>query len=158
VGKNKLSKLEKGQSMSGQFDLEVYEAIRNTLAEARTHAVVAVNSAMVGAYLEIGRQIAEAVGDRAEYGKGLIHYLSKHLTEEFGKGFDESSLRKMRTFYVTFPIWDTVCPELTWSHYRLLIHIEEENRRKFYKKEYIFCEWTKRTHKVSFRKAYERVW
>jgi hypothetical protein len=70
--------------------------------------------------------------------------LSKHLTEEFGKGFDEPSLRKMRTFYVTFPIWDTVCPELTWLHYRILICTEEENRRKLYKKEYIFCEWTVR--------------
>ena len=122
----------------------VYEAIRTALAEARTKAVVAVNSAMVSVYWEIGRQITEAVGDRAEYGKGLIAYLSARLTKEFGKGFDESTLRKMRKFYLTFPIRDTVCPELSWSHYRLLIRVEEENRREFYKRECITCGWTVR--------------
>ncbi|MDR1290030.1 MAG: DUF1016 N-terminal domain-containing protein [Planctomycetaceae bacterium] len=127
-----LSKIEKGQSVFPRSDTQVYEAIRTALAAARTKVVVAVNATMVGVYWEIGRQIAEAVGDRAEYDKGLIKYLSERLTKEFGKGFDESTLRKMRKFYLTFPIRDTVCPELTWSHYRLLIRVEEENRREFY--------------------------
>lgn len=139
-----LSKIEKGQSVFPRSDTQVYEAIRTALAEARTKVVVAVNATMVGVYWEIGRQIAEAVGDRAEYGKGLIKYLSERLTKEFGKGFDESTLRKMRKFYLTFPIRDTVCPELTWSHYRLLIRVEEENRREFYKRECVDGNWTVR--------------
>ena len=142
--KNKLSRIEKEQTPFVKFDNEIYEAIRAALAEARIKVAVAVNTAMVGVYWEIGRQIAEAVGDRAEYGKGLIKYLSAKLTEEFGKGFDESTLRKMRKFYLTFPIRDTVSPELTWSHYRLLIRIEEESRREFYKRECIDCDWTRR--------------
>ena len=45
---------------------------------------------------------------------------------EYGKGFDKSNLRKMRQFYCTFPIRDTLCPELSWSHYRVLIRINDE--------------------------------
>ena len=45
---------------------------------------------------------------------------------EYGKGFDKSNLRKMQQFYCTFPILDTLCPELSWSHYRVLMRINEE--------------------------------
>ncbi|MDR2854746.1 MAG: DUF1016 N-terminal domain-containing protein [Methanomicrobiales archaeon] len=51
--------------------------------------------------------------------KELIKYLSERLTKEFGKGFTERNLRAMQQFYDTFPIWHTLCAELTWSHYRL---------------------------------------
>ena len=54
------------------------------------------------------------------------HILSEQLTAEFGKGFDKSNLRKMQQFYCTFPILDTLCPELSWSHYRVLMRINEE--------------------------------
>jgi len=134
----------KKQPLAAGDAASVYDAIRTALADARTKAVNAVNTAMVQAYWEIGRRIAEAVGDRAEYGKGLSKYLSERLIKEFGKGFDESTLRKMRKFYLTFPIRDTVCPELSWSHYRLLIRIDDENRRTFYKQECITAGWTVR--------------
>jgi hypothetical protein len=61
----------------------IYRDIRGILAQARTKAFTAVNSAMVEAYWEIGRQIDEAVGERAEYGKGLLKFLAKELTDEF---------------------------------------------------------------------------
>ena len=91
----------------------------------------AVNSAMVTTYWEIGEQIFKACGenDRAEYGKRLLEYLSEQLTAEFGKGFDKSNLRKMRQFYCTFLIRDTLCPELSWSHYRALMRINDEKTR-----------------------------
>ena len=83
---------------------------------------------MVTTYWEIGEQIFKACGenDRAEYRKKLLEYLSEQLTAEFGKGFDKSNLRKMRQFYCTFPIRDTLCPELSWSHYRVLMRINDE--------------------------------
>jgi hypothetical protein len=109
--------------VTGELNTSIYRGIRNTLAEARSKAYSAVNSAMVEAYWEIGRQIDEAVGERAEYGKGLLRYLAGQLTSEFGKGFDESSLRRMRQFFKTFPIRATVWHELSWSHYRLLMKI-----------------------------------
>ncbi len=113
---------------------EIYTSIRSFVITAQNRVYAAVNSAMVIAYWEIGEQIYKACGenDRAEYGKSLIKYLSDRLMSEFGKGFDESSLRKMRKFYLTYPIRDTLCPELSWSHYRILIRIEDKTSRDFY--------------------------
>ena len=122
----------------------VYENIRNTLADARTKAFNAVNSAMVLAYWDIGRQIEEAVGKRAEYGKGLLRFLAQKLTAEFGKGFDESSLRRMRQFHSIFPIRATLWHELNWSHYRLLMKIDDAPRREFYTRECVQSGWTVR--------------
>jgi hypothetical protein len=87
---------------------------------------------MVEAYWDIGRQIEEAIGERAEYGKGLLQYLSKSLSEEFGKGFTVRNLRAMRQFYASFPIRHTLCAELSWSHYLLLMRVEDGSRREFY--------------------------
>lgn len=87
---------------------------------------------MVIACWEIGEQIYKACeeNDRAEYGKNLLKYLSDRLTAEFGKGFDESNLRRMRQFYMTYLIRDTLCHELNWSHYRILMKIADKSVRK----------------------------
>jgi predicted nuclease of restriction endonuclease-like (RecB) superfamily len=123
----------------------VYQSIRTVLAAARQKAYTAVNFAMVEAYWDIGRQIMEAQeGQRAEYGTGLIKYLAERLTVEFGKGFDETNLRKMRQFFQTFPIRDTLCLNLNWSHYRLLMRIDNVPRREFYLKECVECNWSVR--------------
>ena len=141
---NKLSKTKKWQSPSAQFDKEIYASIRAALVEARTNVVIAVNSAMVSVYWEIGRQIAEAIGERAEYGHNLLLYLAERLTVEFGKGFNERGLRHMRQFYQTFPIRNTLCSKLSWSHYRLLMRVEEPSRREFYLSECVQSGWTVR--------------
>lgn len=125
-------------------DFSIYKDIRDTLAQARAKAYTAINFAMVEAYREIGRQIEEAVGDRAEYGKGLLKYLAEQLTEEFGKGFDESGLRRMRQFYKSFSNRATLWHELSWSHYRLLMKIENEERREFYGRECVEASWSVR--------------
>lgn len=125
-------------------DETVYQSVRSTLASARTKAAAAVNDAMVSAYWEIGRQIAEAQGDRAEYGKHLMKYLSKRLTAEFGKGFTERNLRAMRQLYLAYPIRHTLCAELSWSHYRLIIRIEDPVRRDFYVRSAVEERWTVR--------------
>jgi hypothetical protein len=123
----------------------VYDNIRAVLATARQKAYSAVNSAMVEAYWDVGRQIVEAQkGQRAEYGAGLIKYLAQRLTGEFGKGFNESGLRRMRQFYQVFPIRATLWHELSWSHYRLLMKIDNEPRREFYHKECAECNWSVR--------------
>jgi hypothetical protein len=127
--KNKLSKTEKRQTLSDQFENEIYTSIRAALAEARTSVVAAVNSAMVSVYWEIGRQITVAVGERAEYGHNLLAYLSERLTAEFGKGFTVANLRNMRQFYQIFPIRYALRSELSWSHYRLLMRVDEPKRR-----------------------------
>ena len=105
---------------------EMYRSIRNSVIKAQNKVYSAVNSAMVTAYWEIGEQIYKACGenDRAEYGKNLLRYLSEKLTAEFGKGFDESNLRRMRQFYMTFPIRDTLCHELSCLHYLICLSFD----------------------------------
>ena len=125
---------------------ETYSSIRNSIIAAQGKVYAAVNSAMVNAYWEIGEQIYRACGenDRAEYGKNLLRYLSERLTAEFGKGFDESNLRRMRQFYLTFPIRDTLCHELSWSHYRVLMRISDKTARDFYTEECAKSAWSVR--------------
>ena len=124
-------KNEKG--LINQQEVEdLYAGIRNILANARQRAYSAVNFAMVESYWLIGQQIVEHEqhGEaRADYGKGLLKELAAKLSVEFGKGFDESNLRYMRLFYRCFPIRDTLRHELTWSHYRRLISVENEQAR-----------------------------
>lgn len=132
--------------MNNELSTNVYQHIRETVLNAKTKVYTAVNFAMVEAYWEIGREIVEAQGEnqRAEYGAQLLKYLSEQLTHEFGRGFDESNLRKMRQFYLTFQIRDTLCPELSWSHYRLLMRIENEGHRNFYLRECADSNWSVR--------------
>ena len=132
------------QPINGCIDAHIYQSIRDTLAQARANAFKAINFAMVEAYWEIGRQIEHAVGERAEYGKGLLKFLAKGLTEEFGKGFDESSLRRMRQFFKTFQNRATLWHELSWSHYRLLMKIDDDSRREFYARECVEAAWSVR--------------
>lgn len=124
------------------------DEIRQILTTARSKAYSAVNTAMVNAYWEIGKRIVEEEqqgNTRADYGKGLLKGLAKELKAEFGKGFDERELRRIRQFYLTFPIRDTLRPELSWSHYRLLIRVGNEKARQFYLQEAASNSWSYRT-------------
>ena len=114
--------------------------------EARQTAYRAVNFAMVAAYWNIGKLIVEDElhWERADYGKAVLKNLSERLTKEFGKGFDESNLRYMRLFYKTFPICDTLRHELSWSHYRRLISVEDEKARNWYMNEAADAVWSTR--------------
>ena len=124
-----------------------YQSIKEILEKARNSAYRSVNYAMVQAYWHIGRVIIEEEqkGEkRAEYGSGLLKELSKRLTKDYGKGFDESNLRYMRIFYLTFPKCDALRHELSWTHYRLLIRVEKEEARSFYTIETINNNWSTR--------------
>ena len=126
---------------------KLYASVSEILANARKRAYSAVNFAMVESYWLIGQQIVEHKqhGEaRADYGKGLLKELAARLTTDFGKGFDERELRKMRQFYQTFPKRDTLRPELTWSHYRRLISVENEAARLWYMNEAADSVWSTR--------------
>lgn len=81
---------------------------------------------------------------RAAYGKAVLQELSKRISNEFGKGFDVSKLRNLCLFYHMFPNWDAVRPELTWTHYRLLLRVESEQARQWYMDEAIAGAWSSR--------------
>ena len=132
--------------LSAKNTSETYSRIRNSVITAQNRIYNAVNSAMVQAYWEIGEQIYIACGEneRAEYGKGLLKYLSEKLTAEFGTGFTERNLRNMRQFYQAYPIRHTVCTELSWSHYRILMRISDDKRREWYTEECAKSGWSVR--------------
>ena len=92
------------------------------------------NSSTLLTYWNIGKLIVEAQGGekRAKYGDNLINEWGKKLSIKYGKGYDIRNLRKFRTFYINFPIWAAVRPELTWTHYRTLLSIKNENERNYY--------------------------
>lgn len=97
------------------------------------------NFALLVTYWEIGRLIVEDEQqgkERADYGKYTLKTLSKQLSLEFGKGFDESNLRNMRSFYNTFPIRDSLRHELSWTHYRLLLRIENGDKKNLLVRNY----------------------
>lgn len=125
---------------------QTYTIIRNSVISAQSRIYTAVNSAMVQAYWEIGEQIYLACGenDRAEYGKGLLQFLSDKLTAEFGKGYTVRNLRNMRQFYIAYQKRHTLCTELSWSHYRILMRISDEERRSWYTEECAKAGWSVR--------------
>ncbi|MBQ3846695.1 MAG: hypothetical protein II761_03930 [Bacteroidales bacterium] len=92
-------------------------------------------SSMEDSYWHIGKRIVEEEQDgdfRAEYGTQLIRTLFKELTAVFGKGFTERNLRNFRKFYQLFPyyeIWHTKVSNLTWSHFRTLLPVENRDAR-----------------------------
>lgn len=126
----------------------IYQNIRQLLQEARKSVAITVNTVMVETYWEIGRQIVEEEQngkDKADYGAYLIKDLSKKLMDEFGSGFTEANIRNFRQFYLSFPIRYALRSELSWTHYRLLMRVENEKARDFYVKEAIENHWSTRT-------------
>ena len=81
---------------------------------------------------------------KAEYGTGLLKELSKQMTQDFGKGFTVANLKNMRQFYLTFPNGYALRSELSWTHYRLLMRVENENAREFYMQEAVKSQWSTR--------------
>lgn len=77
-------------------------------------------------------------------GSNVIPELSKVLMQEFGKGFNVSNLYLMRRFSLTFPILQTLCTQWSWSHYRLLLRLENQEVRDFYLKEAMAAQWSVR--------------
>jgi hypothetical protein len=101
---------------------------------------------MVETYWNIGKQIYEAQGEnqRAEYGTGLLKFLSEKLTEKYGKGYTIANLKNMRQFYLTFPNSYALRSQLSWPHYRILMRVEDDAARDFYLEECAKSNWSTR--------------
>ncbi len=138
--------VKKNIELSTNQTEDTYKEIRSYIVNAKQQVYKAVNSAMVEAYWNIGKKIYEVCGenDRAAYGQQTLKDISQKLTTEFGKGFDITNLRKMRQFYRVFQNRDTLCLELSWSHYRLLMRIENDEARQFYTNECAKASWSVR--------------
>ena len=133
--------------MNNVTNKPLLEDIKTLLQKSRQHLQQTVNTTMVQTYWNIGRLIVEDEQEgkeRAEYGKKQLEEIADTLTQEFGKGFDITNLRKMRQFYKVFPIQDTVRLKLSWSHYRRLMRIENKEAREWYIAESIENHWSAR--------------
>jgi predicted nuclease of restriction endonuclease-like (RecB) superfamily len=117
------------------------------IRQARQKVLRAVDTIQVQTCWQIGRHIVEFEQEgarRAAYGKQLLATLAEALSEEFGKGFDASNLRYMRLFYQAFPIRDALRHELSWTHYRRLLRVDNEDARLWYMNESAGQNWSSR--------------
>jgi len=120
------------------------DQLRTLIVQARQQALRAVDVVQVRTCWEMGRHIVEfeqGGADRAQYGAKVLPRLAERLTAEFGKGFDASNLRYMRLFYQAFPNCDALRHELSWTHYRLLLRVEDRWAREWYMAEAATQNW-----------------
>jgi predicted nuclease of restriction endonuclease-like (RecB) superfamily len=125
----------------------ILQDIKTIIIEAQDRAIRSVDYQRVLMYWQIGKRILdEEQGgqQRAEYGKYLLKSLSEQLEPEFGSGFSVRQLELSRQFYKLFPITNTLYSQLNWSQYKLIIRIENEDKRTFYIAESVKNNWTVR--------------
>jgi hypothetical protein len=111
--------------------------VRRLIESARERVAVAVNSELVLLYWQIGKRVREDVlrERRAEYGKGIVSALSRHLVADYGSGFAEKTIRHMVQFAEAFPDEEIVSAlrrQLSWTHFRQIIYLPDPLQREFY--------------------------
>jgi len=111
-------------------------------------------------YYNVGKMIIEAQGGeaRAKYGDGLIKKFSERLTKELGKGYDTTTLKRMRKFFLIIEKGAPLGHQLTWSHYRQLLPIEDINEINYYIEQIETYHWSKRILQEKIKnKEYQRL-
>ena len=140
---------------------QLHVQIAQVINKGKQTAYKAINSAMILTYWEIGKLIVEEEQqgkERADYGNFIILTLAKRLKKEFGSGYSQANLRNFRQFFLLFPIRYAVRSELTWTHYRLIMRVENANARAFYEAESIQSNWSTRALERQIHTFYyERV-
>ena len=114
-----------------------YDEIKNELINNEVYKRVkdySKNRNELSTYYNVGKILIEAQGgeDRAKYGDGLIKEYSKRLTKELGKGYSTRSLKNMRRFYLLFEKGPTMSAQLSWSHYKELLIIKNNDEINYY--------------------------
>ena len=121
--------------MDLSLQTEFYSGIKTLIEKSRIKVYEDANFGMLHTYWQIGKRIFEEEQRGSEitgYEELLIENLESQLAGESGKGFDRSNLAYIRRFFLTFPMENTLRPVLSWSHYRLIINVEEEQAHNFY--------------------------
>lgn len=151
----KITKASK-PAISKDYDSVLTDVVQ-ILEEGRRTAARAVNKVMTATYWLIGKRIIEEEQQgkkRAGYGEELIGKLSADLTKQFGRGFSHRNLRQMRLFYSSWPIRQAlpakfktpISPDfsLPWTHYVILLSIDNQKARAFYEAEALRGGWSSR--------------
>ena len=140
-----------------QFDKAFVDDIRQIWQIARSKAYTIVNRAMIEAYWLIGQRIVieeQKGATKAQYGDFLLRELAKRLSEELDKHFDERELRRIRQFYLCFENRDALRPEITWTHYRIILRVENPTARRYYMNESASQGWGTRILERNIQSGY----
>ena len=133
---------------------DIFADARLIVQTARKRAYKAANTTLIMQNWLLGKRIAEEIllgEDRAKYGAGIIKKLASQLTQEFGKGFTQNNLYYCKQFYDFFPsIFHTACGksmilQLSWSHFRTLLQVNDSKARDWYMKKCSAQSWTVKT-------------
>ncbi len=135
--------------------------VKQIIDSARRNAVRSVDSCRVQMYWHIGRRIFEEEQqgkERANYGTYLIKSLAQTLEPEYGSGFTIRQLEMCRQFYRLYPIANALRSQLNWTQYRMLIQIDDPDKREYYELESVNNAWTAReTERQINSQLYERL-
>ena len=125
---------------------DYYEKINQMIINSKTTIIRNINHEMVELYYNIGQAINELIDEyNLEKSQNeIIKSFSNKLTEQFGQGFSVPSLKKMKKFYKVFNGGSTLWNQLSWSHNRLIMNINDVKRRNFYLEECIKSNWSVR--------------
>ena len=130
-----------------QLKKEFIQQIQAIIATAKDRAIRSVNTERVLMYWQIGKVILEEEQEgkeRAAYGEFLIKSLSETLQPQFGSGFSIRQLERCRQFYRSFPIATALRTQFSWTHYKVLISVPNQDKREFYIAEAAKNNWTAR--------------
>ena len=127
------------------------------IENAKQEAFRSINIAMLKRNWLLGKRISEEIlggENRAEYGAEVIKKLSNDLTLIYGKGFNKNNLYAFVQFYKIFPTLSGKSELLSWSHYQLIMSVDNENARNWYEHE-AYCEmWSVRTLRRNINSQY----
>ncbi|MBX2953564.1 MAG: DUF1016 family protein [Leadbetterella sp.] len=135
--------------------------IKSIIAHSKEKAIRAVDHQRTLMYWHIGKRIFEEEQEgkeRADYGKYLTEYIARALEPEYGRGYSRRQIELFRQFYRTFPIANALRSQLGWTQYKLLIRIDNQDKREFYIAETIKNNWTSRQlERQMYSNLYERL-
>jgi len=123
------------------------DRVSSIIEETKHNIVYAIDNTMVQSNWIIEKEIIEEElrGQlRAEYGKSVLANLAKSLTKKYGKGFSMRNLWMNSQFYSTYPNLNALHAELSWTHYRLIMLIDDPMKRSFYEMECANNNWSTR--------------
>jgi predicted nuclease of restriction endonuclease-like (RecB) superfamily len=126
---------------------EIIFDIKQIISQSKESAVRSVDFARTLMYWSIGKRIFEEEQqgkDRADYGEYLTKYIAESLEPEYGTGFSRRQIELTRQFYRTFPIANALHSQLSWTHYRMLIRVEDNDKRDFFIAESTKNNWSYR--------------
>lgn len=151
--------------MNGDNQLSTFYTNAITIVEqGKGYALASVNQAILSTYWHLGRHIVEEEQSgkhRASYGTELIKSLADVLTPRYGNSYNEKNLRYFRQFYLCFndmEIWYARVPNLTWTHIRHILKVNNDKARQWYLNEAASQMWSTRTLERNINtQYYERL-